>query len=217
MPKPKAILFDVGNVLLRLKTDDFLKRVKAACPALGPEIMLAELRDPGSRHFAYERGEISGPDFHAHLQSQFGLGWSYSEWLWNWNDYFLPNRPMEVLIAKLQGQVEFWALSNTNAEHYIHFKREYRLFDSFKGVIGSHQWGLRKPDLALYKIAINATCLPAEEIFFIDDLEKNVSAARAAGMQAFHYEFNDLNLKAALKASGLDIPDWDRIPSNMAC
>lgn len=215
--KPEAILFDVGNVLLRLKTDEFLRAVEGACPALDRATMLAELRQEGSRHHAYEKGEITGEGFHAHMVSRFGMRWSYAEWLRQWNDYFLPNRPMEVFLAKLKSQARFWGLSNTNAEHYAYMRQNFRFFDAFEGVIGSHQVGLRKPDPRIYRAAAQKIGLPAGKILFIDDLQANVDAGLAEGMQAFRYAFNDLELKEFCKILGFVFAEWDSLPSSMAC
>jgi epoxide hydrolase-like predicted phosphatase len=215
--KPKALLFDVGNVLIRLKTEALLQSIEKACAALDRNTMLAEIRNPGSQHHAYERGEISGEAFHSHLQKTYGLSWDYQEWLRHWNDYFLPNRPMEILLAKLQGQARFWALSNTNAEHYVQFKRAFRLFDGFEKVIGSQQHGIRKPDPRLYEIALSQMALPPSAVLFVDDLEANVKTAKDLGMLAFHYQFNDLELKAYCKDLGFEIIPWESRPSNFAC
>ena len=215
--RPKAILFDIGNVLVRLKTGEFLKKISEACPSLPPERMTHELRDPESRHIAYERGEISGRDFHAHLAAAYGLPWGYEAWLAVWNDYFLPNRPMDVLLAKLRHQLRFWALSNTNAEHFRHLRQEYRLFDGFEGLVGSHEHGQRKPEPRLYEIALEKMKLPAASVVYIDDLERNVEAARALGMPAFHYTFNDPALRGFLSGLGLEIPAWDKLPSPYTC
>lgn len=218
MPEaPKAILFDVGNVLLRLKSDDFLTAFLAACPAQAAETVRREMREGTGLHFAYERGELSAAEFHAQLRNTCGLTWSFDEWLRRWNDYFLPNRPMEVLIAKLQGQLRFWALSNTNAEHFATFKRDFRLFDSFEGIIGSQECGLRKPDIRIYQLALRRMELPPHDVVFIDDLQPNIDAAKGLGMRVFHYSFNDLELKAYLREMGLNVADWQNRPSPFAC
>jgi HAD superfamily hydrolase (TIGR01509 family) len=215
--RPKAVLFDLGEVVLRIKTDQLLASIRAASPRLDEATMLAELRNEGSRHHAYERGEISGQDFHAHLQSAYGMTWTYGEWLRHWNDYFLPNRPMDILLAKLRGQAPLWALSNTNPEHYRHVRREYRVFDAFEGIITSYEAGLRKPDPRIYQLALDRMGRQAHEVVFIDDLEANIAAARGLGLLAFHYTFNDLELKAYLKGLGFTIPEWESRPSSAAC
>jgi putative hydrolase of the HAD superfamily len=54
-----------------------------------------------------------------------------------------------------------------------------RLFDV---TVISHLVGLRKPDPAIYELAVEKLELPPEEIVFIDDLPGNLKPARAMGM-----------------------------------
>lgn len=213
----KAVLFDVGNVLLRLKTREFLAAVEAACPGLDSATMLAELRAEGSVHHAYERGQVSGEGFHAHFRERYQLPWDYPTWLSHWNDYFLVNRPMEVLVAKLRGKVKLYGLSNTNAEHYTHFTRNFRLFEAFDQVLGSHQYASRKPEEKFFRAALEKIGEPADTVLFLDDVAPFVEKARSLGLQGFHYTFNDLELKARIAELGLELPHWDERQSPYSC
>ncbi len=217
MPVVDVILFDIGNVLVRLKTDQLLARLVENNPRFTKEIYLAELRSPDSPHHAYERGDCDGPQFYSSLQVRYGLTWTYSQWLEIWNDYFEVNRPMETLLAKLQGQARFLALSNTNAEHLAHLKQMYRLFDSVEKVVASNEVHARKPEPAIFDIAIKACGVPADRILFLDDIGAYVEAARAQGLRGFHYTFNDLELKQRLLELGFDLPDWESRPPSGVC
>lgn len=42
--------------------------------------------------------------------------------------------------------------------------------------------GLRKPDAAIYRLALEVLQVPADEVVFIDDREKNIAAASALGI-----------------------------------
>jgi HAD superfamily hydrolase (TIGR01509 family) len=48
--------------------------------------------------------------------------------------------------------------------------------------------GLRKPDLAIYRRALDILGRPAERILFIDDREENVAGAVRAGMKGIRFE-----------------------------
>lgn len=48
--------------------------------------------------------------------------------------------------------------------------------------------GLRKPDLAIYKRALDILGRPSERILFIDDREENVAGAEAVGMKGIRFE-----------------------------
>ena len=46
---------------------------------------------------------------------------------------------------------------------------------------------MRKPDEAIYEIAIERLALPASQIVFVDDLPSNLKPARALGMITVHH------------------------------
>ena len=47
--------------------------------------------------------------------------------------------------------------------------------------------GLRKPDAAIYRLALGVTQTPAADALLVDDRAINVEAARGLGMQTIHY------------------------------
>lgn len=57
-------------------------------------------------------------------------------------------------------------------------------------------------DPEAYELAARRLALPADQVLFVDDRAINCEAARAAGMQAIHFE-NDVDaLRRALVARG---------------
>jgi HAD superfamily hydrolase (TIGR01509 family) len=200
-----VVLFDLGNVVVKLKYEDFLARIGAACAFAGKEELHEAFSAAEGPHHAVEKGEISLEDLHASLVRRFGLRWDFGGFLHHFNDFFLPNPPMESLMEDLQGQAELWALSNTNASHIAHVIATYPVFRRFKQILKSNEMGLRKPDPLIFQRALESIGRPAEEIFFIDDNAANVRAALACGMQGFHYTFNDSSLREALIGAGLNL------------
>jgi len=55
-------------------------------------------------------------------------------------------------------------------------------------VVISGEVGLRKPQAAIYELALQRLRLPADRVLFIDDAEPNVLGARRVGMQAFVHQ-----------------------------
>jgi HAD superfamily hydrolase (TIGR01509 family) len=205
--KPKVIFFDLGNVMVKLRTQEFLDSASALCrPGVTPEHVLNALRDADSEHLRYERGLISGQEFHRHLQEKFGLSADYEGWLRIWNAYFIPNRPMEALLARLQGQARFFALTNTNAEHFRHLKMNFRWIDEFDGIVASHELGLRKPEPEIYLKALEMAGVSAGQALYIDDVAAFTGTAATMGFQVFNYAFNDDELKKFLLELGFDLP-----------
>lgn len=56
----------------------------------------------------------------------------------------------------------------------------------FDVVVDSSAVGVRKPDPAIYRLTCERLGLPAEECIFVDDLECNIDAAAALGMETVH-------------------------------
>jgi putative hydrolase of the HAD superfamily len=77
------------------------------------------------------------------------------------------------------------ALLTNNAREWEATWRGLMPFDElFHVVLDSSEVGLRKPDLAIYRLTCERLGLRPSECLFVDDLECNVEAARELGMEA---------------------------------
>jgi putative hydrolase of the HAD superfamily len=199
---------DLGNVTVRLRSAAFFSRLEAACdPARLPADWRRVLLDPASGHHAYERGRLSGEGFHALLKERLGLAVDYPAWVDLWNDFFEPNRPMEALVAALRGQVRFWGLSNTNAEHLSFLRGHYPVLAAYEGITASHEAAAAKPEPAIYQAALAALGVDPGEILYLDDVEEYLRGGEALGIHGFHYTFNDAELWRDLRGLGFSLPD----------
>lgn len=79
-------------------------------------------------------------------------------------------------------------LSNAwpNVRGYI--EDEWEIADVFDLIVISAEVGLVKPDPQIYQIALDGLDLPASACVFIDDFQRNVDGARAAGLHALLFE-----------------------------
>jgi len=201
---------DLGNVTVRLRFGEFFDALGAACvPARSAEELRGMLQDPGSGHAGYERGVLDGPGWHVLLQRRLGLALDYPAWLRLWNGVFEANKPMEALITGLRGQVRFWGLSNTNAEHLRHLKAAYPILGAFEGITASNEVGAAKPEPAIYASALRSLGVPGGEVLYLDDVEDYVRAAESLGIRGFHYTFNDDALRGTLRSLGFTLPPLD--------
>lgn len=91
------------------------------------------------------------------------------------------------LIKELSGRgYKLYCLSNMSVEFYDYLKvRE--VFNYFDGQVISGLEKLVKPDEAIYNVLLNRYQLVPEDSLFIDDLEANVQAARALGINAVDF------------------------------
>ncbi len=80
------------------------------------------------------------------------------------------------------------ALNNEAREPNDYRFREFSLRDYFAVAFSSCYIGLRKPQLAIYRRALDILGKPAQRVLFIDDRTENAAAAAAAGMKSIRFE-----------------------------
>ena len=86
----------------------------------------------------------------------------------------------------------------TNDYRFGHFGlRKY-----FKVAFSSCYVGLRKPELAMYRRALDILGCSPRRILFIDDREENVAGGAAAGMKSIRFRGANL-LRVELKKLGV--------------
>jgi len=72
-------------------------------------------------------------------------------------------------------------------------------------VVISGEVGLRKPQAAIFELAVSRIGLPADRVLFVDDAEPNTLGAEAAGLQALLHT-GAATTRAALAALVPDLP-----------
>jgi putative hydrolase of the HAD superfamily len=80
------------------------------------------------------------------------------------------------------------ALNNEARETNEYRFQHFGLRELFKVALSSCYLGLRKPEPAIYRRALDILGKPAARVLFIDDREENVAAAMTAGMRAIRFE-----------------------------
>jgi putative hydrolase of the HAD superfamily len=80
------------------------------------------------------------------------------------------------------------ALNNEARESNEYRFDHFGLRRFFKVALSSCYLGLRKPEPAIYRRALDILGRPAERVLFIDDREENVAGAVTAGMKAIRFE-----------------------------
>jgi putative hydrolase of the HAD superfamily len=70
-------------------------------------------------------------------------------------------------------------------------RERYQLDELTDLLVYSHEVGISKPDPRIYELACERLGVAAEEAVFVDDTEAMVDGARAVGMQALLFEYNE--------------------------
>ncbi|MGB9366957.1 MAG: HAD-IA family hydrolase [Xanthobacteraceae bacterium] len=181
-----ALLFDLGNVVIRIDFDRVFARwaVLAGCDA-------GQLRERFSYDEAYqrhERDEIDTSVYFASLRDTLGVGLDDACLLDGWNAVFVEEMPgMSMLLARIAPKIPLYAFTNTNRAHAAHYARRFApVLGHFRKVFASYEMGLRKPEPASFAHIGTEIGVPAPRILFFDDTLANVDAARACGLEAVH-------------------------------
>lgn len=94
---------------------------------------------------------------------------------------------LNYIAENLRGEYKLGVLSNASSTHVIDNVFSSEQAAVFDAIILSHHTGLTKPDKAMYQAIALKLGVDVGECVFIDDQERHVEGARAAGMQAFVY------------------------------
>jgi len=84
---------------------------------------------------------------------------------------------------RASGRYTMAALNNESRELNEYRIRTFGLADVFHVFFSSCYTGLRKPDAAAYRYALDLAQRPAEEALFLDDRPENVAAAARVGLR----------------------------------
>ncbi len=184
---PAGLLLDWGGVL----TSDVFAGFQTFCKEEGIDpLRVRDLfaADPDGRQalVELETGVITEPEFELRLAALLELGPDRATSLVDrvLGSIVAEEEIFEALrIARANG-IRTGLLSNSwGIERYPHDQLP-ELFDAV--VISGHE-GVRKPDEAIYEIALERLALPASRIVFVDDLPGNLKPARALGMITVHH------------------------------
>jgi putative hydrolase of the HAD superfamily len=182
-----VILFDVGGVLL---TNGWDHRERAAAV----EQFKLDAHEFEARHAevapAWERGEI---DIGKYLDTAV----FYEPRSFSRNEFFdfmleqsklLPDGAMGILEELSESNACMIGALNNEARETNEFRfGKFDLRRYLKVALSSCYVGLRKPDAAMYRRALDIFGCPPSRILFIDDREENVAGGAAAGMKAIQF------------------------------
>ena len=95
-----------------------------------------------------------------------------------------------------------YAITNFSREKWAECLVRFPFLQSFDGVVVSAHERMLKPERAIYEVLFDRYGLKAGDCIFVDDSEKNVVGARAAGMRAVHF-VEPIDLRAELRGLGV--------------
>jgi putative hydrolase of the HAD superfamily len=203
MGEVTAVFWDVGGVILSngwdraaraeaakkfgLDWEDFQDRHELASPAFetGQITMDTYLQ----RTVFYRKRAFTRDEFVAFIFAQ--------------SEEFPESRAVLSALAQTRKYL-LATINNEPRELNIRRIEQFNLRRDFEAFFSSCFVHIRKPDEAIYRLALEVTQRRPEECLFIDDRALNLECARQMGMRTIHFE-NAAQLRQDLQANGVTV------------
>jgi glucose-1-phosphatase len=199
LPPPRALLLDLGNVLV-FHDNALLFRKLGARAGLSPSE--AERRIAGAGWTAANRGLLGAEGIRREVCRALGVELSPEEFTLLWNSHFTLHEEVLPRVEGLVGRVKLALLSNTNVAHAAWVKPRLPVLGRFDHLLLSCEVGLVKPEPAFFQEALRRLDCEPHEVAFFDDLPEFVQAADALGLRG-HLFTTAAAFDAQLQALGL--------------
>lgn len=201
--KPSAVVFDIGNVLIRWDMALLYSQIFADQASMERFISETDLfgwnleQDRG-RSWQEAEAELIPhfPHYEAEIRAFRG----------RWHE-MVPGAIEETVQIKAQLKAQgtsLYAITNFAADTFAEAQERFPTLKDFIDIVISADEKLVKPDPAIYQVLLERNGLEAADCLFIDDSLPNVEAARSVGMMAHHFQ-GPQGLAEELRALGFDV------------
>jgi HAD superfamily hydrolase (TIGR01509 family) len=182
----RNVVFDAGGVLLEWNPPRVIAEMFPD-PAVQAEIRERIFEHPDWHEF--DRGSITEASAPAHFANLSGRTQDEVRALLRATAESL--RPIDGTIRLLEdlaaAGVHLFLLSNMPESTFNILVKRHAFFAHFRHLVISGRILLLKPEPAIYKHLVEATGIVPAESVFIDDLTRNVVAARESGLHAIQF------------------------------
>ena len=184
----ETVIFDLGGVLIDWNPEYVFREVfdsEEEMRYFFQEVCTSEwnVRQDAGRPLwkATEEKVQEFPEYESAIRAYYG----------RWEDML--GGPITASVELLEqiharGQHRLYALTNWSQETFPVAQERYDFLQLFEGIDVSGQEKLIKPDPLIYQTLLQRYEVAAETAVFIDDLKRNVDAAREVGMAGIHFQ-----------------------------
>lgn len=183
MPRDLLVL-DLGNVLVRVDWDPFVRDVVARIPGIDPAAVRSFLQ--GDEKMELDRGALSPLGFLSALAGRLGAGdppGVAQDLLGPWTGVFSGMPGASEAVLHFRADQELWMLSDTDPSHFARVLDDWPFLRVFDRYLLSFELGRVKTDPGAFD-AIAAEQARGRRVHFLDDRDDIVAAAREAGVDA---------------------------------
>ena len=186
----KNIVFDIGNVLAGFAWEDFYRSFGYS-EEIFEKLADATVRSPFWNEM--DRGKLSDEELlegfiknDSSIEKEIREVFENVEEIIQRFDYAIP----WIRELKKKGY-HIYVISNFSRKAHVECIKALDFLEEIDGEILSYQVKMIKPSPEIYQLLCSKYNLKAEECVFIDDLPKNVEAARKEGMKGLIFESLD--------------------------
>ena len=189
-----AVVFDIGNILIRFAPDDFLQKLFPGDEEKQAHMMQVVYN--GKYWLMFDRGMMEYEEAAQRLSEEFGG--AYEDYMHALTGWIGLKTPIEegwraAKRCKEMGK-KLYLLSNYPRYGYERLREKFAGYfgDLFDGGFISCYEHKMKPDAAVYEILAARGRFDPGRSVFIDDTLKNVESAIKTGMHGFHMHENGM-------------------------
>jgi epoxide hydrolase-like predicted phosphatase len=183
-----TVIFDFGGVLARNgRLSDLGSRFPAEQRATAMRLLMGDYgQDNDHPWHRLERGEITLDEHRRMMQESFaaeGISAGLPQPGTGVTIEFVRNQPVVTLVEDLRAAgFRLGVLTNNVREFRPNWWPLLPFEEWFDDIVDSHEVGMRKPNPAIYQLALARLGAEAGRTAFLDDVATNVSAATGVGM-----------------------------------
>ena len=181
----KALIFDFGNVLYDYDGDNFNNTLKTSFGLTDNELLALSkgvFQD-------YMMGTCTSDEVVAAVKKYNSL-FELNDFEDLFKNNFHKNDDMVNLLHKLKANYKLGLLTDTGPIPYKLFMVK-ELLPLFDAITLSFNIGVKKPNKIMYEDIVKKMKELPSEMLFVDDKEKNISAAKELGMQGYLFDNYD--------------------------
>ncbi len=180
----RIVLFDLGNVLVKLRPSAFTRHL-GIDPATAYRKYQGRVLDIVKK---YEGGGGTTAQYLEEMSALFDGRYEISalrEAMLNVIGDPIPG--MEEVVKEVASRYETGLVSNTNELHFEYCRENLPALRHFSRFYLSYRMFSLKPSDSYYRGVISDLHVSPDVVVFVDDLEENVLGARKNGMQAIQF------------------------------
>lgn len=184
--KITTLFLDIGGVLLSNGWGHEFRLRAAEHFHLDPD----EMEERHSLMFVtYEEGKITLDEYLDRVVFYTKRDFTYTEFKDFMCSLSTPDLEMIAFIKKIKLQygLKIIAVSNEARELNAYRINTFKLNEIFDFFVSSCYVHLRKPDTAIFRLAIDGAQVPVDEIVYIDDVQMFADVAKDMGITSIHH------------------------------